>query len=1026
MTSDARSFRTVGAGRVGGRRARPVAEVLEGRQLLAVITVNSTGDADGADGSDTLSLRQAIEVANQTLKVSTLTPAQQALVSGAVASPGSSTIDFDIPGTGPFTISPTTTLPTILGAVTIDGYSQPGSSPNTNGPGLGDNAVIEIELNGSRLQIGSTAPYGYGSGLIISGFSTATSLIEGLAIDGFNGVVPAVPSFTFAPGTPAMIVGGGIVLQGGNDNVEGCFIGVGASGEVSDGNAGAGVIAYTAAGTIGGTTPAARNVISNNGVNVANGLGGSYVVQGNFIGTDASGTKALSTPNATFGQGVASNFTIGGTVAGAGNLISGNRIGIQGSGTVEGNLIGTDVTGTKAIGNTADGIVTGMLPTTIGNLPPDGGGNDSMTIGGTAAGAGNVISGNSIGVDVENFISANVLPLPNPGESDDVNQPTGQFQSVLIQGNKVGTDITGTAAVGNVVGIHIANFGLATVGGTAAGAGNVISGNARNGIEDDQSTSGNLIEGDLIGTDATGTKALGNGGDGIFLAGVSDTVGGTVAGAGNVISGNGSAGLAITPQPSSFNDNFQSPPFYVRVLPLSGRDLVEGNAIGTDISRALPLGNAASGILIAGSNNSIGASLPGTGNLIADNKGAGVAVVNYLDPSAVPPSITAGSGLQNRITSNSIYGNGGLGIDLGLDGVTPNNPAESPTGPNHLVPYPVLNGLSPAATGSVLSGSYNALPFTQYTLEFFSNPVAGHSGPFQGQTYLGSVPVTTDAAGSASFVFAVTASTSGSTFITTTATDSLGDTSEFSQAFSPLTPVLPPLIPSVAVTGSTTIASQGQPITFTAVVGATLAGPSTGLVGFVVDGLAIGFAPIDASGVATFVTDQLTPGPHAITAAYLGDSTHAPSLSAAFAESIQPVRAFGGPGVSSAVFAGANSVTVSFNRALLLGPAQDPLNYSIVGPGSRKITVTSATYDPSTESVTLTTRQELDPKQAYKLTINGVRSGRVVDIYGIPLNGKSAGHPGSNFAGKIATRPVIVAKAHPTAKVAATASKKGR
>ncbi len=149
--SDASGSRRVEARRAGrgrfGRRARPLAEVLEGRQLLAVIKVTSIGDADGADGSDTLSLRQAIEVSNGTLAVSSLTAAQKSLVVGALSSPN--TIDFAIPGTGPFTIMPASPLPSITSAVVIDGYSQPGASPNTNGPGLGDNAHLLVEVNGS-------------------------------------------------------------------------------------------------------------------------------------------------------------------------------------------------------------------------------------------------------------------------------------------------------------------------------------------------------------------------------------------------------------------------------------------------------------------------------------------------------------------------------------------------------------------------------------------------------------------------------------------------------------------------------------------------------------------------------------------------------------------------------------------------------------------------------------------------------------------------------------------------------------
>ncbi len=399
-----------------GRWTRPLAEVLEDRQLLAVITVNSVGDADGADGSETLSLRQAIEVSNGTLAVSSLTAAQQSLVDGGLSTPN--TIDFALPGTGPFTIMPTSPLPSITSAAVIDGYSQPGASPNTNGPGQGKNTVLEIELDGVQAGGGAT-------GLnLVFGFST----VEGLAIGGF---------------------GVGLLTETGNPSI-----------------------------------------------NSTNNL-----VEGNFIGTDVTGTKPM--PN---GQGIAiilspvatnGEDTIGGTTAGAGNVISGNLEGglsVSGSGIgagelVEGNFIGTDVTGTRALGN-GIGIDSGQ----------------SDTIGGTTAAARNVISGNGYGG----------IFLDGP--------------DTLVEGNFIGTDITGTQALPNIDGIEV--YGQsATIGGATAGAGNVISGNTGDGIGlfGFGNRSGELVEGNFIGTDATGTSALPNGGTGII--GGSGTIGGTTAGA---------------------------------------------------------------------------------------------------------------------------------------------------------------------------------------------------------------------------------------------------------------------------------------------------------------------------------------------------------------------------------------------------------------------------------------------------------------------------------------------------------------
>ena len=114
--------------------------------------------------------------------------------------------------------------------------------------------------------------------------------------------------------------------------------------------------------TVGGASPSERNVISGNGnfgLQIASSTGN--VVQGNFIGTDKTGTMRLSNASGILLAGAGGN-SIGGTGAGEGNLISGNLsdgILFQGLGSanfVRGNLIGTDVTGTRDLGNAGTGI----------------------------------------------------------------------------------------------------------------------------------------------------------------------------------------------------------------------------------------------------------------------------------------------------------------------------------------------------------------------------------------------------------------------------------------------------------------------------------------------------------------------------------------------------------------------------------------------------------------------------------------------------------------------------------------------
>jgi streptogramin lyase len=299
--------------------------------VLATFTVTNTNN------TGTGSLRQAILNAN---------------VSG-----GADTITFNIPGAGPHTIALNSALPTITGAVTIDGYTQPGSSANTMA--AGENAVLQVEIDGA------------GAGASTSGlYITASNcVVRGLVINRFSG--------------------NGIYLTNGGSAVLGNFIGTDATGSVALANANDGVLSTATNNTVGGTAVGARNVISGNGawgieINSTSG----NLVQGNFIGTNAAGTAALGNG----ADGVVLDFggpnTVGGATAAARNIISGNLgngVALGGAGAngnvVLGNYIGTDVTGSAALGNGLNGV-------SIDYTAP------STKVGGTAAGAGNVIANN--------------------------------------------------------------------------------------------------------------------------------------------------------------------------------------------------------------------------------------------------------------------------------------------------------------------------------------------------------------------------------------------------------------------------------------------------------------------------------------------------------------------------------------------------------------------------------------------------------------------------------------------------------
>lgn len=267
----------------------------------------------------------------------------------ANASAAGGTIRFHISGAGVHTISPLTNYPFINKPVVIDGYTQPGASPNTLA--LGDNAVILIELDGSNIS-------GTSAGLIVYGGST----IRGMAFG----------KFTEAIG-----------LNQGSNVVEGNFIGTFANGTVSRPN-GQGVFAssFTDGSRIGGSAPAARNIVSGNAGGSAVRIHGSNAhVINNYVGVDKTGEMAL-------GNSIGVELGYGRNVMVSGNVIAGNTSdGVWMYGTARrdkffDNKIGVNVNG-SALGNGADGIYVER-------------GAKKNRIGGTAAGQANVIANNAV------------------------------------------------------------------------------------------------------------------------------------------------------------------------------------------------------------------------------------------------------------------------------------------------------------------------------------------------------------------------------------------------------------------------------------------------------------------------------------------------------------------------------------------------------------------------------------------------------------------------------------------------------
>ena len=332
----------------------------------------------------------------------------RAAIQEAFFNSGPDTINFSI-GTGSQTISPSSALFNIGGPVTIDGTTQPGYS-----------GTPLIEIDGANA--------GGGNGL---NFATGSdnSAVKGLIIDNFTDY--------------------GIQITGASGfTIQGNYIGTDKTGLLDHGNGSAGI--YIKGGSdhlIGGTTAAARNLIS-----------------GNNEGIVIETTSALSADS------------------------TGN--------TVQGNYIGVDASGTSALGNTSGGIrITDSTNTTLG---------------GTSAEARNIVSGNGEGIRVTSRFNGNPV------------------QGTAIQGNYIGTDVTGMVDLGNGgPGIVLDLNRNTTIGGDTPLARNIISGNNGSGIRlqglfpDPISEAGNMIQGNYIGTDATGLGDLGNSGTGIFLDNVS-------------------------------------------------------------------------------------------------------------------------------------------------------------------------------------------------------------------------------------------------------------------------------------------------------------------------------------------------------------------------------------------------------------------------------------------------------------------------------------------------------------------------
>ncbi len=598
-----------------------------------------------------------------------------------------------------------------------------------------------VELDGSRA--GSTT-----NGLVLNG---DRNLVAGLTINNFGG--------------------SGLVLQNGiKDKIVANYIGTDATGTQSRPN-NIGITVRNGADQ----AKIVQNVISGNlqeGVLLTTSSVTRTVVRQNKIGTDYLGLNAL--PNRTDGvvinQGSSGNRLLF-------NLISGNigaGVSIQGRtserNVIAGNHIGTNDAGTLPLHNATGVLINQALGTTIGR--PSGivsqPGRTSL---------GNLISGNTVGI---NLISVQPnLALGEPG--------------TIIRNNFIGTDLTGKLPLGNLQGgVVVQNSIGTTIGSTDTSFPNIIAANGYQGILLSGGTSRSLIEGNYIGTDVTGTNALSNT-IGVYVQGSSNnTIGGTLPGAGNILSGNSAAGVTVVFSQSTGNVIQGN---YIGTNPAVG---AVSNGTGINIAQTATdttIGGTAPGatnMIFYNSNDGISISDTATGtvvqgNLIFGNQANGVAIsrasnntVGGLAPGAINFMTSNGSdgvlvdtGTGNLIEGNSISGNAHLGIELIHGGNL-----------NQAAPVITSAGTDTSRNVTTVTGTISGLANATYTVDFYVNV---NPDPTEGLYYLGTITVPTDASGHGIIlidgsIVALGGYAPPGTYLTATATDPDNNTSQFSAA----------------------------------------------------------------------------------------------------------------------------------------------------------------------------------------------------------------------------------------------------
>ncbi len=971
---------------------------------------NGLCDTAGAVG-DQCTLRAAIQEAN--------------------ANVGADTINFSL--LSPYRILlDTTVLPPVTSPVTINGASLPGFSPSTGVIVRVDGNTVNTGATGLVLDPGSDGSTVRGLEMVRLGGDAAidinsdNNLVVGnyLGTTAQTGLItcPAPNSSSCANLNGVHISGSGNTIGGTtsadrnvisnnvnsygiaivtnvtapvNNTIKGNYIGTKPDGATAAGNYG-GVYQYgfpEPTGTvIGGTTAGAGNVISgnpNNGVDISYG---TATIQGNTIGLNAAGTAAV--PNGS--RGVVLSYVhdsvIGGATAAARNVISGNGgsgLDVTGDGTtanvtIQGNYVGTSALGTAALPNGNNGIALAGTnnPTITGNVAVGVDGWSAISYTGCtscvpAYGIAGTITNNVIGSDPTGTTAlgtwsyglylndtAGITVSGNLVGGTSSNGATFSTTTDLtFTNNKIGTDVTGELARAN------ATYGVATNAVTdSTFSGNIVSASGNDAMTFSNSET-LVVSGNFVGTDDDGLQLIPNGGTGIVFNSTDESlIGGSTPTERNIIGGNGNYGIYLGAD--------------------SERNTVTGNHIGVGSNGTTPLANGGvcgcPGVRVdpGADRNVIGDITTGRGNVIANSNTSGVEI--YADRATV--------------RGNSIKGNGLLGIDLGADGVTANDVDDPDVGANRRQNFPVVATAASNVSGTQVHGSLNSKPSTTYQLDFYGSPACDGSGNGEGSTYLGSKTVSTDPGGDVTFVANLGTVTGLGTWVTTTATDPSGRTSEFSEC------TAVGGIPTVSITPTSPSPSEGAgSVAFTVNLSASYVDPVT-VVWQTADGTAtsadyavqapttLTFAPGETSKpisvaltsdtldednetfqVALSNPDNALLAPAAIATVTIVDDDPLPTLSVNDASNVAETG--GGTQTFTVTLSAASSKTVTVVASTDDGTAAAPADYTAVG--------TTLTFAPgeTTKPVAVTILDDNvdEANESYSVELHGATNSVIGD-----------------------------------------------